>query len=249
MSKHKKKTLARRNFAVALTAPPALLPQQVPQPPPAGVPNPNTSQPRRGPAPEVPPSEAPIQFTRQDVPGKIQPFPMTQVKLLPSIYTEVAEWNRGYMQRLPAGRLLYNFRENAGLPVGSTQPFGGWEQKANGQRGSELRGHFTGHFLSASAQLYASMGDQQAKAKADEIVSGLAKCQEKLGGGYLSAFPTSFWDRLDSMERGNVPWAPFYTLHKIMAGFFDMYNLAGNKEALKEGEGKSERAAKWSRSK
>src|SRR5260370_4905217 len=183
MSDHKKtKIQGRRNCAVALAATPALLAQQ-PTPPPAGAPNPNTSQPRGGPAPEVPPFEPPIQFTRQDIPAKVQPFPMTQVKLLPSIYTEVAEWNRSYMERLPADRLLYNFRENAGLPVGATQPFGGWEQKANVQRGSELRGHFTGHFLSASAQLYASMGDQQAKAKADEIVSGLAKCQEKLGGG------------------------------------------------------------------
>jgi uncharacterized protein len=248
---NKTKDLSRRKFAVALTAAPALLAQQPAQqtPAPAGAPNPNTSQPRRGPAPEVPPFEAPIQFTRQDVPPKVQPFAMTQVKLLPSIYTEVAEWNRGYMQRLPADRLLYNFRENAGLPVGSAQPFGGWEQKANGQRGSELRGHFTGHFLSASAQLYASMGDQQAKAKADEIVSGMAQCQEKLGGGYLSAFPTSFWDRLDSMERGSIPWAPFYTIHKIMAGLFDMYNLAGNKEALKVVEGMADWADKWTASK
>src|SRR6266567_1971826 len=152
MSEHKKtKNLSRRNFAVALATAPALLAQQATQPPPASAPNPNTSQQRRGPAPEVPPFEAPIQFTRKDVPAKVQPFPMTQVKLLPSIYTEVAEWNRGYMQRLPADRLLYNFRENAGLPVGSTQPFGGWEAKADGQRGTELRGHFTGHFLSASA--------------------------------------------------------------------------------------------------
>jgi hypothetical protein len=151
---NKTKDLSRRKFAVALTAAPALLAQQPAQqtPAPAGAPNPNTSQPRRGPAPEVPPFEAPIQFTRQDVPPKVQPFAMTQVKLLPSIYTEVAEWNRGYMQRLPADRLLYNFRENAGLPVGSAQPFGCWEQKANGLRGSELRGNFTGHFLSASAQ-------------------------------------------------------------------------------------------------
>ena len=248
---NKTRNLSRRKFGVALAAAPALMAQQPAQqtPPPAGPPNPNTSQPRIGPAPEVPPFEAPIQFTRQDVSSRVQPFAMTQVKLLPSIYTEVAEWNRGYMQRLPADRLLYNFRENAGLPVGSAQPFGGWEQKANGQRGSELRGHFTGHFLTASAQLYASMGDEQAKAKADEIVSGLAKCQEKLGGGYLSAFPTSFWDRLDSMERGNVPWAPFYTIHKIMAGLFDMYNLAGNKEALKVVEGMADWADKWTASK
>ena len=127
MSEHKKvKNLSRRNFAVALTAAPALLAQQTP--PPAGAPNPNTSQPpRRGPAPEVPPFEAPIQFARQDVPAKVQSFPMTQVKLLPSIYTEVAEWNRGYMQRLPADRLLYNFRENAGLPTLGAKPLADME--------------------------------------------------------------------------------------------------------------------------
>src|SRR5260370_42454317 len=123
MSKQKRAlNLSRRNFAAALTVAPALLAQQQ-TPAPAAAPNPNTSQQRRGPAPEIPPFEAPIQFTRQDVPAKVQPFPMKQVKLLPSIYSEVAEWNRGYMQRLPADRLLYNFRENAGLPVGSAQPF------------------------------------------------------------------------------------------------------------------------------
>src|SRR4030081_2520625 len=94
---NKTKNLSRRKFAVALTAAPALLAQQPAQqtPPPAGAPNPNTSQPRRGPAPEVPPFEAPIQFTRQDVSAKVNAFPMTHVKLLPSIYTEVAEGNRG----------------------------------------------------------------------------------------------------------------------------------------------------------
>ena len=45
----------------------------------------------------------------------------------------------------------YTFRVNAGLPVGSATPLGGWEQPENGKRSSELRGHFVGHFLSASA--------------------------------------------------------------------------------------------------
>jgi DUF1680 family protein len=242
--------ITRRNFAATLAAgaaTPALLAQQ-----PA----------RRGPAPEVPPFQAPIEFTRKDVAAKVQPFPMTQVKLLPSPYTDAAEWNRAYMERLSAGRLLYNFRENAGLPLGSAQPFGGWEAKADGKRGTELRGHFTGHFLSASAQLYASAGDQQAKAKADEIVADLAKCQDKLGGGYLSAFPLELFDRLDSLSgrprdpdaprdpnAPQLPWAPFYTIHKIMAGLFDMYTLAGNKDALKVVEGMADWADKWSASK
>jgi DUF1680 family protein len=172
---------------------------------------------------------------------------MTQVKLLPGQFANAAEWNRGYMGRLPADRLLYNFRANAGLPVGSAQPFEGWEAKADGKHSTELRGHFTGHFLSASAQLYASAGDKQAKAKADEMVAELAKCQQKLGGGYLSAFPTELFDRLDSLSQ--LPWAPFYTIHKIMAGLFDMYTLAGNQDALKVVEGMADWAGKWSGSK
>jgi DUF1680 family protein len=248
--------LSRRSFAAALTAAPVLMAQQsTPQPSPVPV--------RRGPPPEVPPFQAPIEFARKDVPAKVQPFPMTQVKLLPSPYTETAEWNRGYMQRLPADRLLYNFRENAGLPVGSAQPFGGWEAKADGKRGTELRGHFTGHFLTASAQLYASAGDKEARSKADEMVAELAKCQQKLGGGYLSAYPLELFDRLDALSgrpprdpslprdpnAPQLPWAPFYTIHKIMAGLFDMYNLAGNKDALKVVEGMAGWADQWSASK
>jgi hypothetical protein len=195
----------------------------------------------------VPPFQAPIEFARKDVPARVRVFPMTQVKLLPGFVADAAEWNRGYIGRLPAARLIYNFRENAGLPTGSAQPFGGWEAKADGKHATELRGHFTGHFLSASAQLYASAGDQEAKAKADEIVAELARCQQKLGGGYLSAFPTELFDRLDSLSQ--LPWAPFYTIHKIMAGLFDMYTLAGNQDALKVVEGMADWAGKWSGSK
>src|SRR4029079_9136340 len=87
--------------------------------------------------------------------------------------------------------------------------------------------HFPGHFLSASAQLAAN-GDQAAKAKGDSMVAEMARCQQKLGGTYLSAFPTTWWDRL---ETGQRVWAPFYTIHKIMAGMFDMYRLTGSTQA------------------
>lgn len=260
--------LNRRKFAAVLAgtgaAAPMLLAQQ------ATPPNPNTAvqqqqQQRRQPPVEIKPFDGPIEFSRKDVAVKAKPFDMMQVRLLPgSIYHDAQEWNRGYMSRLPADRLLYNFRANAGLPVGSAEPFGGWEQKNDGKRGSELRGHFTGHFLSASANLWASTGDKEAKAKGDEIVAELAKCQEKLGGGYLSAFPMSLFDRLDRLsgkppvprtanEEPNVeetlPWAPFYTIHKIMAGLFDMYQLAGNQQALKVLEGMATWADNWTGSK
>ncbi len=95
--------------------------------------------------------------------------------------------------------------------------------------------------FSASAQLAAG-GDQDAKAKGDYMVAEMAKCQQQLGGKYLSAFPTTWWDRLDKGER---VWAPFYTIHKIMAGMFDMYSLAGNEQALGVLQGMAAWADEW----
>jgi DUF1680 family protein len=247
------KKLSRRTFAAALSATPALLAQQ-----PTAVPPPQPQQ-RRGPRPEVPPFQGAIEFTRKDVPAKVKPFALNQVKLLAGAYHDAQEWNRGYMRRLDAPRLLFNFRQNAGLPTGMVDnPFGGWEAPADGKHGTELRGHFTGHFLSASAQLYASTGDQEAKAKGDELVAELAKCQTKLGGGYLSAFPHELFDRLDALSgkprsqepnAPQLPWAPFYTVHKIMAGMLDMHQLAGNQQALQVLEGMAGWADQWSASK
>src|ERR1039457_140449 len=251
-------SLSRRNFAALIAATPVAANAIQAQQAPAGAPNPNTSLPpapqpnRQGTVNGVLPFKDPIQFTRQDAPAKVQPFPMGQVRLLPSVFLEAAEWNRGYMSRLPADRLLDSFRLNAGLPS-SAEPLGGWEiyvAAAPGERRGnegELRGHFIGHFLSASAQLYASMDDKDAKAKGDLMVAELAKCQQKLGpSGYLSAFPTEWFDRLDARQ---PVWAPFYTIHKIMAGMFDMYRLAGNKQALEVLEGMSGWADGWSASK
>jgi uncharacterized protein len=49
--------------------------------------------------------------------------------------------------------------------------------------------------------MYASTGDQGIKAKGDAIVDELAKCQAKLAGGYLSAFPLEFFDRLNARKQ------------------------------------------------
>ncbi len=239
-------TLSRREFGGLLSAAaaPATLAQDSAKP--QGQANRSLGQApgnfRRPLVPETPPFEGKLEFTRKDVALRAEVFPMKQVQLLPyGMCYDAQEWNRSYMSRLEADRLLYTFRVNAGLPVGSAKPLGGWEQPENGQRSSELRGHFVGHYLSATAQLAAS-GDGPAKEKGDYMVAELAKCQQKLGGKYLSAFPTSWWDRLDKGER---VWAPFYTIHKIMAGMLDMYRLAGNRQALEILEGMSTWADDW----
>src|SRR5215475_9768965 len=175
--------VTRRRFGVlaAAGAATALVAQDVQQP----NPHPTRLAPgsfQRPLVPDTPAFDAPLEFTRREVAPKVQPFPMSQVRLLPNnVYFDSQEWNRGYMARLSADRLLYTFRANAGLPVGSAKPLGGWEQPENGQRSSELRGHFAGHYLSASALLYASTGAPDAKSNTDTMVAELARCQQKLG--------------------------------------------------------------------
>jgi DUF1680 family protein len=244
----KQSGISRRGFGAALAGVSAIAQQASAQQAPAQPQAPAAPAPprRQTPPPDVPPFEPPLEFTRKDAPIKVQPFPLSQVRLLPGIYKDAEAANRGYMSRLSADQLLYNFRQNVGLPVTPIHNLGGWELPPDPRNTSELRGHFTGHFLSASALLYASTGDKEAKAKGDFMVAELAKCQDKLPGGYLSAFPTSYFDRLDA--RTNV-WAPFYTIHKIMAGLFDMSQLAGNKQALEVVQRMSEWADTWSASK
>src|SRR5438046_1945813 len=164
-------------------------------------------------------------ISREKVSWKAVPFPLTQVRLGNGPCTIAMEAGRQYLRSLPPDRLLHTFRINAGIPS-TAKPLGGWEAPD-----CELRGHYAGgHYLSAVALMYASSGDEDLKKNGDIVVAELAKCQKGLNnGGYLSAFPIEFFDRLRNREK---VWAPFYTVHKIMAGLLDMYLYTGNEQAL-----------------
>jgi DUF1680 family protein len=161
---------------------------------------------------------------REIVAWKVLPFPLKQIRLGDGPCKIAMEADRQYMRSLPPDRLLHTFRINAGLSS-SAEPLGGWEKPD-----CELRGHYAGgHYLSACALMYASCGDEDLKKNASTVVAELGKCQAATKSGYLSAFPVDFFDRL--RERQQV-WAPFYTIHKIMAGLLDMYVYCGNEQAL-----------------
>src|SRR5215475_14669681 len=170
---------------------------------------------------------------RQSSPLKVQnkvqlvalPFPLREVRLLDGPFREAMLRDQKYLLSLDNDRLLHMFRETAGLPS-AAKAYGGWEAPD-----VELRGHSMGHFLSGCALMYASTGDERFKAKADAVVAELAKIQQALAAkgfnaGYLSAFPEEFFDLVDKRER---VWAPYYTIHKMMAGLLDMYLLCDNK--------------------
>ena len=76
---------------------------------------------------------------------KAAPFDLEDVRLLPGPFRHAMELDEKYLLALDVDRLLHNFRVNAGLPS-SARPLGGWEEPK-----VELRGHFTGHFLTACA--------------------------------------------------------------------------------------------------
>lgn len=166
---------------------------------------------------------------REFVRGRVMPFLMTQVRLLPGEIATQAEINQRYLESLKTERLLHSFRLTAGLPSTAT-PYGGWEAPDG-----ELRGHFNGgHYLSAVALAYASSGNEVLRKNGDVMVAELARCQAKNGNGYLSAYPPELFERL---AQEKPVWAPFYTLHKIIAGLLDMYVHTGNEQALKVAEG------------
>src|ERR1039457_1365679 len=225
MSRETGSPLNRRKFAALAAgcgATANLIAQDVPQ----NISNtPAPEDRRRGPRPDIAPFSETLAFSRRLVEDKVRAFPMNAVRLTAGIFKDAEESNRAVLHRLPVDRLLHNFRVTAGLASSAT-PLGGWEAPASG-----LRGHFVGHYLSACATLIASTGDSDIKNKAEALGSGIAECQAALDDNrYVSAFPAKVFAQLDKQEK---VWAPFYTLHKILAGLLDMNVHGGNSQAMK----------------
>ena len=129
---------------------------------------------------------------------------------------------------------LYNFRVAAGLDTKGAPPMTGWDAP-----GSNIKGHTTGHFLSGIALCYGATGNKQIKEKLDYMVQQLAICQdamakqpEKFKEGFISAYDETQFDLLEIYTVYPKIWAPYYTLHKIMAGLRDCWLYGENETAL-----------------
>ena len=148
-----------------------------------------------------------------------QPSPLNAVRLLPSRFQQNMQRDSAWMKSIPVNSLLHSFRTQAGVFSSREGGYmtmarlGGWESLD-----CDLRGHITGHLLSALATLYAQTGSAAVKAKADSLVAGLNEVQQARGTGYLSAFGEGLIDR---NLQGKSVWAPWYTLHKLAQGLID----------------------------
>ncbi len=179
--------------------------------------------------PAPPPATTPV-------PAQAQLFDLDQVRLTEGPFKVAQETDEAYLLKLEPDRFLAWFRKEAGLaPKGKV--YGGWESQG-------VAGHDCGHYLSALAQMYASTGNPEYKRRADYIVGEFAVCQKANGDGYVAAIPngkTIFAEikagQIDTRKGLNGGWAPWYTIHKELAGLLDVYHYCHNEEALAVAKG------------
>lgn len=160
----------------------------------------------------------------------VQFFPLKDVRLLESPFSQAVKINCQYLLAHDPDRLLAPFRREAGMEA-KTRPYGNWESGG-------LDGHTAGHYLSALSLMIASGADSdgELQRRLEYMIDELEQIQKANGDGYLGGIPGSkgYWK---SIGEGNVEliwkkWAPWYNLHKMYAGLRDTYIHGGSKKAL-----------------
>ena len=171
---------------------------------------------------------------KKDTKRLVRGFTKGEVKLLPgTVFWENRERDIEYLKSINADQMLYNFRKAAGLDTKQAPAMIGWDSPDG-----NLRGHTTGHYLSAIALCYRETKDEEVLKKIESMIDGLAECQEAFEGqegfqeGYIGAYSEQQFDLLEQGAKYPEIWAPYYTLHKILAGLLDCYTYAGNETAL-----------------
>ena len=155
------------------------------------------------------------------------------VHLLPSLFQDRAQVNRSYLMELKDQGLLQNFYLEAGIVMPGLQVLDdpaaaelhwGWEAPI-----CQLRGHFTGHWMSAAAMLVMTNRDRELKARLENIIDELDKCRILNGGKWIGSIPEKFFGKL---ERDEYVWSPQYVMHKTIMGLYHSYLYAKIDKAL-----------------
>ncbi len=147
--------------AAALIAEQALVADGIP----AGNATPNITPANLAPAPDG--------YAPDGTAGRTAALPLDTVELLGSPFLANQARNTAYLLFLDPERMLRSFRLNYGQPS-AAEPIGGWERPA-----SLIRGHTTGHLLSALALTYASTRNDAALTRSRYLVSQLATLQAR----------------------------------------------------------------------
>lgn len=169
---------------------------------------------------------------------------------------------------------LYNYRDTYGLSTEGYTKSDGWDSPD-----TKLKGHGSGHYMSAIAQAYAVATNPEQKAilrkNITRMVNELRECQEKTfvynkelkrnweardfapeaelremkgtwdafdeykkhpelyGYGYINAIPAQHCALIEMYRAYNNSdwvWAPYYSVHKQLAGLIDIATYFDDKE-------------------
>lgn len=157
----------------------------------------------------------------------IQQIQPDKAKLLPGLFKERADVNRAYLMELETELLLQNFYLEAAIrtDLDIRDMHLGWESPS-----CQLRGHFLGHWMSAAALLSVQNNDRELKAKLDNVIDGLERCQRLNGGEWVGSIPEKYFSKLADNE--NI-WSPQYTMHKTLLGLYHCVLYTDSKKAEK----------------
>ena len=226
------------------------------------------------------PLEAVITVTGNDwtVPGRTpvaEPLPLGSVRLIgDNRLTSNRDLDIKALLALDVTQQLYNYRDTYGLSTEGYTESDGWDSPH-----TKLKGHGTGHYLSALAFAYASTSDpeirRQVLDRIRRMVNEMRACQEltfvwdkklgryreardlapeeelmKLEGtwkafdiykqdcsvygyGYINAKPAQhavLIEKYAAYNNESGVWAPYYTIHKQLAGLIDIANNVDDRE-------------------
>lgn len=199
-----------------------------------------------------------------------EPLPLTMVTITGD---NRLTWNRNLDIReilsWDITQQLYNYRDTYGLPTEGYKVADGWDSPT-----TKLKGHGSGHYMSALAFAYASSygtaDGRQIRERIERMVNELRECQERTfvwsdslgryfeardyapepilkemkgtwaafneykkdykhyGYGYLNAIPAAHPALIEcyrAYHNEEWVWAPYYTIHKQLAGLIDIANV------------------------
>ncbi|MCR4582459.1 MAG: glycoside hydrolase family 127 protein [Prevotella sp.] len=208
-----------------------------------------------------------------------QPLPLSDVQLTgDNRLTHNRDIDINHLLTLDVRQQLYNYRDTYGFPTDGYPVSDGWDSPT-----TKLKGHGSGHYMSALALAYASCTDagkrKCLKERIRTMVDELRRCQERTfvydhalgryreardlapeaelrdmkgtwadfdrykqdyahyGYGYLNAIPAQHCVLVEMYRPYNNEqwvWAPYYTIHKQLAGLIDIANYVDDKAIAKK---------------
>ena len=203
-----------------------------------------------------------------------QPLPLDKVQLTgDNRLTHNRDLDIDNLLSLDPQQQLYNYYDTYGIPTTDCPVSDGWDSPT-----TKLKGHGTGHYLSAMAMAYASCQDKPKKAlllsRIALMLNEMRRCQEHTfvwsdslgryfeardvapeaelrdlkgswkdfdrykqdyrhyGYGYMNAIPPQHCALIEMYRPYNNEdwvWAPYYTVHKQLAGLIDIASIIDDK--------------------